>query len=180
MSSKPFNETKIGKFLKEKVKPIAGDVLEVVGDITGIDAIERVGSLINQRKEESAEMMALHIEFEKYKLEWELELQKLELEGFKAEAADRDSARNREIEVLKASNGKRDVMMISVVSCALFMYIAAFAFLAWGPEVADGKKDLFNMACGQVFTFAGMAFAYYLGTTRNSKQKDEVIKNLSK
>ena len=37
---KPFKETKFWKFVTEKIKPVAGDVLEVVGDITGFDAIE--------------------------------------------------------------------------------------------------------------------------------------------
>lgn len=179
MSKKPFSETKIGKFINEKVKPIAGDVIGIIGDVTGIEAIERVGDLINSRKEETAEMMALHMEFEKYKLEWQLEIQRLELEEFKTEIADKDSARNREISFMQANGGKRDWLMGAAVMVALLMYIGAFAFLAFGPPIHNEKKDLFNMGVGQVFTFAGMAFSYYLGTTRSSRIKDNVIKDLS-
>lgn len=179
MSKKPFSETKVGKFIKEKVQPLAGDVIGIIGDVTGIEAIERVGELINSRKEESAEMMALAHEFEKYKLEWELEIQRLEMESFKLEVQDKESARSREVQFMQANGGKRDWLMAIVVLVALIMYIGAIAFLAFGPDVHDQKKDLFNMAIGQVFTFAGMAFAYYLGTTKSSRAKDETIKKMS-
>jgi hypothetical protein len=172
---KPFKDTGVGKFLREKVAPIAGDVLQIVGDITGRESIEKIGQLLNDRKEQSAEAMALHMEFEKYKLEWEMELQRLELEIFKTELADRESARAREIQYMQANGGKRDWLMGSVVAVALTMYVCAFAFLAYGPVVPDGKKDLFNMGVGQVFTFVGMVFAYYLGTTKSSRTKDETI-----
>jgi hypothetical protein len=68
--------------------------------------------------------------------------------------------------------------MGATVVIALAMYVGAIAFLAFGPVVPDEKKDLFNMGVGQVFTFAGMAFAYYLGTTRSSRMKDETISKM--
>lgn len=175
---KPFKDTKFWKFVTEKIKPIAGDVLEIVGDVTGVGAIEKVGELLNNRKEDDTQMQAVAIEFELKKLEFEMEFQKLEMEQFKAEVADRDSARNREVEYMKANGGKRDWLMGAAVITALAMYIGAFAFLAFGPVVPQEKKDLFNMGVGQVFTFAGMAFAYYLGTTKTSRMKDETISKM--
>jgi hypothetical protein len=175
---KPFKDTKFWKFVTEKVKPIAGDVLEIVGDVTGVGAVEKVGELLNNRKEGDAQMQALSIEFELKKLEFEIEFQKLEMEQFKAEVADRDGARSREVEYMKANGGKRDWLMGAAVITALAMYIGAFAFLAFGPVVPQEKKDLFNMGVGQVFTFAGMAFAYYLGTTKTSRMKDETISKM--
>lgn len=175
---KPFKDTKFWKFVTEKIKPVAGDVLEIVGDVTGVDAIEKVGQLLNDRKENDAQLQALAIDFELKKLEFEMEFQKLEMEQFKAEVMDRESARNREVEFMKANGGKRDWLMGAAVITALAMYIGAFAFLAFGPVVPQEKKDLFNMGVGQVFTFAGMAFAYYLGTTKQSRMKDETIRNM--
>jgi hypothetical protein len=80
---------------------------------------------------------------------------------------------------MKATGGKRDWLMGATVIIALVMYMGAFAFLAFGPIVPDAKKDLFNMGVGQVFTFAGMAFAYYLGTTKQSRMKDETIRQIN-
>ena len=48
---KKFGQSKFAEFVREKVKPVIGDVLEVVGDITGKESIERVGQLLNDRKE---------------------------------------------------------------------------------------------------------------------------------
>lgn len=172
---KPLKDSKLFKFINEKIKPVAGDVLEIVGDITGRESIEKVGQFLNGRREQDAQAQALWVEFEEKKLEFELEFQKLDFEAFKAEVADRDSARNREVEYMKASGGKRDWLMGISVVVALLMYVGAFAFLAYGPVVPQDKKDLFNMGVGQVFTFAGMVFAYYLGTTKQSRMKDETI-----
>jgi hypothetical protein len=176
---KPFNETKLGKFLKDKVKPVAGTLLQLGGDITGIDALEKVGSFLQDKaqedNEEALRYKALLIEFEEKKLEYELEFARLDMEQFKLEVQDRESARNREVDFMRANGGKRDWLMGTAVIVALVMYVAGFAFLAFGPTVPPEKKDLFNMGVGQVFTFAGMVFAYYLGTTRSSRQKDNMI-----
>jgi hypothetical protein len=177
---KKFAETGVGKFINEKLKPIAGASLELIGDLTGRESIEKIGQFLSNKvsedSEQSLQFKALQIEFEEKKLEFELEFQRIEIELFKAEAADRESARNREIEYMKASGGKKDWLMGTAVIVALVMYIGAFSFLAYGPEIPEGKKDLFNMGVGQVFTFAGMVFAYYLGTTKSSRAKDDMIK----
>ena len=95
-----LKDSKFGQFLREKVKPVAGDILEVVGDVTGVEAIERVGEMLNEKKSESDGMRNLQQEFERYKLEWTLEMTRLDiqadLDAYKAEVADRESARTRE------------------------------------------------------------------------------------
>lgn len=181
MSKKPFKETKVGKFL-ESAKPIMGSALDFVGEATGISVIEKIGEAIADKRDESPQNRALHEEFQARKMDFELELQrleiesqKLELEGFREEVKDRDSARSREIEYMKATGGKRDPLMATSVVVAFAAYIGVIIFMAIGPAVPSEKRDLFNMVVGQVMTFAGMAFAYYLGTTRQSKQKDETI-----
>ena len=176
---KPFKDTKFWKFVTEKIKPVAGDVLEIVGDVTGIGAIEKVGELLNDRKENDAQVQALAIEFERMRHEFEMDFLRLEMETFKLEVEDKQSARSREVEFMKTNGGKRDWLMGAAVITALAMYIGAFAFLAFGPVVPQEKKDLFNMGVGQVFTFAGMAFAYYLGTTKQSRMKDETIRQIN-
>jgi len=173
---KPFSETKFAQFL-ERAKPIMGKVLEGVGAVTGKDVFTNVGKMLNDHSVESPEQAAIVAEFNQEKANYELELERIDFEAFKAEVADRDSARNREIEFLKANGGKRDWIFGMVVIVALAMYISILFFLASPIGIPAEKKDLFNMAAGQVFTFVGMAFSYYLGTTRNSMKKNEMIAN---
>jgi hypothetical protein len=174
MSKKPFKETKLGKFI-DSAKPIVGSALDFVGEATGISIVEKIGEAIADKRDQSPENMALHQEFQSRKIEFELEMQRMDLDAFREEVKDRDSARSREVEYMKASGGKRDPMMFLVVGTALGVYVGIVVFMAAGPPIHPEKRDLFNMVIGQVLTFAGMAFAYYLGTTRSSKQKDDII-----
>jgi hypothetical protein len=111
---KPIGErikgSKFGVFVRDKVKPVAGDILEIAGDITGIQALETVGAFLNGQSHKSDEHGALALEFEKLRLNFELEMTRLdmqtELEYYKTEVSDRDSARVREAAFLNAT-GKR-------------------------------------------------------------------------
>lgn len=177
MSKKPFGETKFAKFVKEKVAPVAGDVLGIVGDLTGIEAIEKVGDLINSRKEESAEMAALAYEFEKYKLEWQLEVQKLELEEFKTEIQDRDSARQMRNEFTK--QGKIDWFMTIlgslIVVCFMF-FVYCSVFMSVSPENKETFTSLKDFTRDAMMIMIG----FYWGSAKGSRAKDELIKTLTK
>ena len=178
MSKKPFSETKFAKFVKEKVAPVAGDVLGIIGDVTGIEAIERVGDLINARKEESAEAMALHVEFEKYKLEWELEIQRLEIEAFKVEVQDRESARNREVQFMQANGGKRDWVQGGLVICTVVLVLVSMTYLAFW-ELPKANEAIFHMMLGGIVV-QGMnsIYNYFFGSSIGSRRKDETIRKV--
>jgi len=175
---KPFKDTKFWKFVTEKVKPIAGDVLEIVGDVTGVGAVEKVGELLNNRKEGDAQMQALSIEFELKKLEFEIEFQKLEMEQFKAEVADRDSARSREVEYMKANGGKRDWVQGGLVIFNMSILAAMLTFLAF-RTVPNENVRIFDMLLGGVVVSGAQSiFQYYFGSSKGSKEKDNTISKM--
>ncbi len=62
---KPFKDTAFARFFRDKVKPALGDVADIAGDITGIEALNRVGDLLNAKRDEDATIAALASEFEK-------------------------------------------------------------------------------------------------------------------
>lgn len=178
---KPFKETKFGKFLNEKLKPVAGDVLEVVGDLTGVEAIEKVGEFLNDKKDESKELKQLNQDFEKYKLEWTLEMTKLEiqadLDSYKAEVDDRTSARTREIEVT-STLGKRDWLMGAVVIIGLLLMVGviiSLVFITIPPE----NQRLADMCFGAIMSIGTGIFSYYVGSSKSSRTKDITIQSLS-
>jgi hypothetical protein len=178
---KPFNETGLGRFLKEKVKPVLGDVVSIAGDVTGIEALERVGDLLNAKRDEDAAIAALASEFEMKRLEWQMEMEKLELqsemEALRLEVQDRESARNREVEFMRSSGGKRDWLMGAVVIIGLVMMIFVVAALIF-VHIPDANKELAYMAFGAVMTIGTQIFAYYVGSSRGSKMKDETIRKM--
>ena len=121
-------------------------------------------------------MMALHMEFEKYKLEWQLEIQRLELEEFKTEIADKDSARNREISFMQANGGKRDWVQGGLVIATMVLVFASMIFLAF-LEIPKANERVFDLILGGVIVSGSQnIYSYFFGSSKGSKTKDEVIK----
>jgi len=184
-----FNETGLGQFLKEKVKPILGDVVDLAGDITGIEILNKVGDKLNEKRDGDAAIAALASEFEMKKFEWQMELDKMEhdyrlaelqadVENFKIQVEDLNSARRREIDHMKQTGGKRDWLMGSVVIAGLLMVIGVILVLVF-VEIPAGNQRLADMSFGTIMAFGASVFSYYLGTTKGSRSKDETIKRMS-
>jgi hypothetical protein len=180
---KPVGErikgSKFGVFIRDKVKPVAGDILEIAGDITGIQALETVGAYLNGQKHKSDEHNALALEFEKMRLNFELEMTRLdmqtELEYYKAEVADRDSARVREAAFLNAT-GKRDWLMGAVVIVGLSLTVGVVLSLIFVVIPIENQR-LADMTFGSVLSIGTSIFAYYVGSSRGSAMKDKLLHN---
>jgi hypothetical protein len=172
MSKKPFSETKFAKFVKEKVAPVAGDVLGIIGDVTGIEAIEKVGDLINARKEESAEAMALHVEFEKYKLEWQLEVQRIELEELRLEVDDRKSAREMRNEFTRQGKIDWEHFIINMLGIGTFIFIVGWLLMR---HIPIENRELVIHLLGIVEGITLSIYAFHNGTTKGSRNKDQLL-----
>lgn len=164
------------KFVREKIVPVIPDALEIVGGIPGAGAIGKIGEMLNDRKESNEQVKALAFEFEKYKLEWELEYTRLEMEIFKAEAEDRDSARSMRNEFTK--RGKVDWFMIGFAVFALSVYAYMTWFLSW-HEVPETNKEAFaDMRTGARDVFILIA-GFLFGSSAGSRRKTEAIERMS-
>ncbi len=170
--------SKFSSFLRDKVRPVAGDVLEIVGDLTGVEAIERVGEMINNRQEESADMKKLALEFEKERMNFELEMHRadlnLEIELYKSEVSDRISARERERDFMEASGGRRDWLMSAVIICGLVLLIGVILSLIF-ITIPQENQRLADMAFGAIMSIGASIFSYYVGSSRSSRMKDESL-----
>jgi hypothetical protein len=174
-NKKPFKDTKFWKFVTEKIKPVAGDVLEIVGDVTGIGAIEKVGELLNDRKENDVQVQALAIEFELKKLEFELEFQKIEIEQFKAEVQDRESARNMRNEFTRAGKIDWEHFVVNMIGLSLFLFVVIYLLYRTVP--ADNRELVIHIL-GIIEGVVLSIFAFHNGTTRGSRMKDETIRKM--
>jgi hypothetical protein len=182
-NKKPVGErikgSKFGVFIRDKVKPVAGDILEIAGDITGIQALETVGAYLNGQKHKSDEHNALALEFEKLRLNFELEMTRLdmqtELEYYKAEVSDRDSARVREAAFLSAT-GKRDWLFGAVVIIGLALTVGVVLSLIFVVIPTENQR-LADMTFGSVLSIGTSIFAYYVGSSRGSHMKDKILHN---
>jgi hypothetical protein len=144
---KRFKETAVGKFLMKKVPEFAGAALTE-------GPLEALKSLIDGDASIGPE--------EKARLHREL------VEAYKAEVADRDSARNREAEIAKS--GKNDWLfnLTGVVG------LGAFAVIIWAIldlEIPAGNKELFYHLIGIVEGVALSIYGYYFGTSMKDNDK---------
>lgn len=145
---KKFRDTKVGQFLKEK----SPKILDVVGDILpDSGALGVAKNLINMAEDLTQE--------EKDNLIVEINEM---LEKAKIEFQDRDSARNREIEIAKLHN--KDFMFVAtgMVGLVAFCFIVyAIAFI----QVPDTNKEIWIHLIGITEGVVLSIFGYYYGSS---------------
>lgn len=144
---KKFKDTKVGKFLMQKLPEFAGAAL------TG-GPLEALKTIIDEDPSIGPE--------EKRQLHEEL------VEAYKAEVADRDSARQREVEVAKS--GKVDWLfnITGLVGLSAFGIII-YAIIAL--DIPEPNKELFYHLIGIVEGVSLSIFGYYFGTSMKDNSK---------
>lgn len=137
MSKKPFKETKVGKLLGN-----LGGVLPDKG-VLGVlkQVIDTDDTLTPEEKEEAHKAL---------------------IEAYKAEVADRDSARKREVEIAKT--GRFDLMynLTGVVGLGAFSFIVyAIVYL----EIPRENKEVWIHLIGICEGIVLSIFGYFFGTS---------------
>jgi len=145
---KKFKDTAVGKFLMKKLPELAGAAL-TEGPLEAIRTlIDSDGSIGPAEKER------LHNEL---------------IEAYRAEVEDRDSAREREVEVAKA--GKNDWLF----NLTGIVGLGAFAVIIWAIlalDIPETNKELFYHLIGIVEGVSLSIFGYYFGTSmKDNKDK---------
>lgn len=151
---KPFSETKVGQFLKEKLP----DVVDKIGE--AFPAANILKLIVGEKlaPEDRLKLDSMLLEYEK--------------EFYELEIRDRESARNREIEIAKAGGNDHLMYVAGYVALAAFLtMIAAVIFL---PE-AVAHNSLFHQLMGIIEGVALTVFSYYFGTSKSSRDKDKLI-----
>lgn len=142
---KKFKDTKVGKFLNNK----APKILDTVGDVLpdkGVLGI--VKNLISSSDELSPEDKA--IAFEHLKEVFELEVQ------------DRDSARNREIEIAKVHKFDFLFYLTGIIGLSVFCFIVyAIVYL----QIPDQNKEIWIHLIGISEGVVLSIFGYYFGSS---------------
>jgi len=141
---KKFKETKVGIFIKDK----APEILDTVGDLlpdAGVLGV--VKNLVNMSEKFTPE---------------EKEIVNLDLnQMYEMEVKDRDSARNREVEISKL--GSKDFMftLTGLIGLAVFCFIVyAIAFL----QIPDANKEIWIHLIGISEGVVLSIFGYYFGS----------------
>lgn len=152
MAKGKFKDKLQNSKLLEKVKVFAPQVLDVVGNVLpdkgGLGVVKR---LIDRDESISTE--------NKKVLEQAYED---DLKGFEMEVQDRDSARNREVELAKVKG--TDWMMYATGIVGLLSFVAMVASVIFIPSVQENKLFVHLMGIIEGVVISNL-FAYYFGTS---------------
>jgi hypothetical protein len=166
---KAFAETGFGKFVGKagKLLPQILDVgLQVAtGNISG--AISSVSDALKKEAETNVQAKQLLMELEQNQLNWALEMERIH-------AADRDSARNREVAM--AQTGKKDwtnslLAVVAVLAFGFALYVVAYR------TIPAANREMFIHILGIIE--GGMitqVFQYYFGSSSGSKAKTDMLR----
>lgn len=160
-----FMETGFGQFL-EKAGKVVPDVLQVTtqlatGNIAG--ALDTVTGKLRQAAETDQQAKALLAELERDRQSFELEL-------FRVEAQDRDSARRREVDLQRAGGSDWLMKLVGVVA------LAVFGFLVYAAIYEDLKNEaVVHQMIGLIEGVMLTIVAYYFGTSKSSAQKTDIM-----
>ena len=147
---KKLKDTAIGKFLKDK----APKVLDVVGDILpSSGALGVIKNVISKEPDLTPEEKeALHQQV--------VELYKLEVD-------DRDSAREREVELAKANRFDFMFYLTGLVGLSCFAFLVyAIVFL----EVPDHNKEIWIHLIGVTEGIVVSIFGYFYGASASRRK----------
>lgn len=156
---KPFKETKLGKLVTEKLP----DAIKIVGDVLpdkgALGVLKNIIGASDISPEDKAILMQEANDFEK--------------EMYELEIKDRESARNREIEVIRA--GGNDHLMYVAGYVALGAFLVMIFAVIFLPETVS-HNSLFHQLMGIIEGVALTVFGYYFGTSKSSHDKTPLIK----
>ncbi len=107
-------------------------------------------------------------------------LKEMELEFYKIDAADRDSARKREVEMAKSdvhfiTKNITSLLAIGTLTCTMTM--TGFIFFVNFP---DSQENIIIFALGFLSSSATQVLSYYFGSSQGSKEKTAEIKEMMK
>jgi hypothetical protein len=143
--------------------PMAGKAVSMISGMLGVeDNVEAVTKAI-----QADPNLALKLR--------ELDLKELELQN-----ADRDSARKREMEIVKSDAHfitKNITSLLALGTVAGAMLMTALVFFVDFP---DSQENIIIFVLGFLSSAATQVLSYYFGSSAGSKDKDEKIKGLMK
>lgn len=127
--------------------------------------------------EEVSKLRQLQFDHEERLLELGIEKARQDLEAFKEEVKDRDSARGRDVEFIRRgmTNNRANFMFFLAVCM-----VGLLVWIVWKDQgINEYVKGIFTLVLGRFLGYLDNIYSFEFGTTRGSKEKDETIKQLT-
>ena len=155
--------------------PLGGAAITALGELFGISepTQDKIKVAIENGSLTGEQISGLH------QLEMKLKAEEAE-RGFRyaeLEFKDRDSARGRDAEIVKAGkrNYRADAMFLLAVAV-----IVALVYAIWkDPSINEFMKGVVTLVLGRFLGYLDNIYSFEFGTTRGSQNKDSTIDKLA-
>ena len=109
-----------------------------------------------------------------------LKLREIDLKELEVHSKDRDSARNREVEMAKADVHFITKNITSLLAIGTLAGAMAMTALVFFVDFPDSQENIIIFVLGFLSSAATQVLSYYFGSSAGSKEKDNQIKGLLK
>lgn len=165
--SKPFKETKVGVFLKEKYPIVIDTVLGVIG--TAFPAVSGITTLVsnlvpNMPEKDKAELDALLSDYENG--------------DYQEYLKDVQNARAREVAINESANSSwlSKNMLPIIAICTVIFAVTIFTLVLTRQLAAT--DNLTFLVVGYISGLATTVYNYLFGSSKSSSAKDDTIKKM--
>ena len=145
-----------------------GKLASFLAGIGGADkVIEKIGETVDRfvhTKEDK----------EQFKLELQKVLQQEEAQILK----DKDSARNREIEVAKSNAGWLSKNIVPLLSIGVLLLTFGMFYVVMFLDISEQNRDFAHVILGVLGAMSTQIIAYYFGSSLGSKDKQGLIEKM--
>jgi hypothetical protein len=151
--------------------PLGAAAATVIADKLGVDKekLSNMADSFTMTPDVKAKLMELDIH--------EKEMATIEVDKDKLEIADRDSARAREREMIKA--GKTDYALY-VIAGIIIVGFFALLYVMFQHPLPEANKDAALLLFGAITGSFLSVIAYFFGSSAGSRAKNELIANRQK
>lgn len=165
------------------IAPLLAQGLSLLGNAVlakGKDWVEeKTGVKIDQplSSDDVLKLKQYEMDHEEELMRLRIEESKVDLETFKEEVKDRESARERDSMFVRMGrhNWRADIM-VALAALA----VAWLVWMVWKqPDLNEYVKGIVTLVLGRFLGYLDNIYSFEFGTTRGSKDKDETIKQLS-
>lgn len=128
--------------------------------------------------EKLIELRNLEFEHEEALQQMAIRQAEIELDTFKAEVGDKDSARRRDVQFIASGrvNYRADLMFL--LACLI---VGGLVWIIWkDPSINEYVKGIFTLVLGRFLGYLDNIYNFEFGSTRTSKTKDATIEKLSR
>ena len=147
--------------------------------------VNAVGDAIDKNVTSDEERKDLENEIEKAKLNYEVEMKSLGINETKAYLSDTASARENQSRVQESSEAGflaknvHPILALVIISLTFFLYYWLIIGSSSQAPVNPEMKDIVIYILGALTTISTQVVAYFFGSSKGSKEKQQIISDLT-